>query len=279
MRLSVRRLLCIALALLSILGTAGAEGTTAVLPIDQAVLEAMDIDQLLSLREAVDTQLQAKGYVAYYDLERNDQGEAVYNLQQRLAELGFYLGNNSGKYDAETQRAVKLFEKANSLPNDGAASREDQQVLFGQNALTKDNRPVGVPVPTPTPSDPPQDQPDFGLEVETSWSANAGLNGVVLYTPYLKTTVKNQRGKVASRIVINVVFYNESDKMVWDDETYYLVSSGDSALPDGYSKTAFIKSSVGYKSRIPTILFPDITAEISINGVPYDTVTIQKIYD
>ncbi len=289
MRISLRRLLCISMVLFSIACPIGAEETPAEVPLGSEQLAAMDIADLLTLRAFIDEQLVIKGYVEYFDLERNDQGPAVFNIQNRLHELGFYLGNNSGKFDSETQRAFKLFEKANNLKNDGVASREDQMVLFGQNALTKDSQPVGdtsgaagttSPAGEETISASPSPKlADFGLEMETSWSANVGMNGVILYTPYIKATVKNQRGNAASRITIDVVFYDETDKIVWDDETYYLVGSGDSALRDGYSKTAFIKSSVGYKSKILASNLPDITAEVSINGTLYETVAVNKVYE
>ena len=71
----------------------------------------------------------------YVDLTRADKGDAVVLLQQRLAELGYYSGQAHGKYDSQTQKAVKMFEKANGLRNDGAASAEDQAVLYSDTAI------------------------------------------------------------------------------------------------------------------------------------------------
>ena len=114
---------------------------------EQMKLGDMSIDKLLELQALVERELQARGYVIYFDLTRGDKGEEVANLQERLKELGYYSGSISGKYDTETQKAMKQFEKANGLSSDGDASREDQVVLFSKNAVIKS---VPNPVPAET---------------------------------------------------------------------------------------------------------------------------------
>ena len=98
----------------------------------------LSIDELLELKTLVERELQAKGYVIYYDLTRGDKGEEVANLQERLKDLGYYSGSISGKYDTETQKAMKQFEKANDLHSDGDASRDDQVILFSDLAVRKE---------------------------------------------------------------------------------------------------------------------------------------------
>ena len=100
-------------------------------------LSNMTIEELLALREQVNIMLEEKGYVVYFDIERGTKGEDVLNIQQKLTELGYYSGKISGKFDTETQKAFKAFEKANDLQNDGIASREDQIVLFSESAVPK----------------------------------------------------------------------------------------------------------------------------------------------
>ena len=100
-------------------------------------LSAMTVDELLELRDQVDSELQNKGYVVYFDIERGSKGEAVSNIQQKLTELGFYSGKISGKFDSETQKAFKAFEKANGLECDGVASRNDQVTLFSDGVVAK----------------------------------------------------------------------------------------------------------------------------------------------
>ena len=66
----------------------------------------------------------------YEELDRGSKGDSVSSVQQRLKELFFYNGNITGKYDTETQKAFKQFEKYNNLTNDGKASQSDLLILF-----------------------------------------------------------------------------------------------------------------------------------------------------
>lgn len=100
-------------------------------------ISSMSIEDLLRMRDEINAQLESKGYIVYYDIERGAKGEEVSAIQERLSELGFYAGKTTGKFDSETQKAFKAFEKANGLQNDGLASREDQLILFGDAALAK----------------------------------------------------------------------------------------------------------------------------------------------
>jgi len=47
-------------------------------------------------------------------------------------------------------------------------------------------------------------------------------------------------------------------------------------LKTGYSKTAFVTSSVGYTSKPAVSNLADVTAEVYINGELYTTLTIAK---
>lgn len=97
----------------------------------------MSVEELLSLRDNIDVLLEEKGYKVYFDIERGTKSEEVSLIQEQLTSLGFYTGKITGKFDSETQKAFKLFEKTNGLTNDGLASREDQLVLFGDGVIAK----------------------------------------------------------------------------------------------------------------------------------------------
>lgn len=71
----------------------------------------------------------------YTVIERGNSGEAVEQLQNRLAELGYYTGKITGKMDSATQLAYKKFEKANGFSANGIASPEEQQVLYSAEAV------------------------------------------------------------------------------------------------------------------------------------------------
>lgn len=76
----------------------------------------------------------------YRDLQRGDRDGAnswdVYSLQIRLVELGYLKGTIDGVYGKGTERAVKEFQKVNSLPQTGVADVATQQALYASTALT-----------------------------------------------------------------------------------------------------------------------------------------------
>lgn len=113
-------------------------------------LTTLTIDELLNLREMINDELVMKGFILYFDIERGSKGEEVSNIQDKLKELGFYTGLMSGKFDTETQKAFKRFEKANGLESDGMASREDQLALFSAK-VPNPQTPVPVIVATADP--------------------------------------------------------------------------------------------------------------------------------
>jgi lipoprotein-anchoring transpeptidase ErfK/SrfK len=62
-------------------------------------------------------------------LRPGDGGPSVLLLQQRLTELGFWLGTPDGVYAALTAHAVTAFQKANGLPRDGIAGERTLATL------------------------------------------------------------------------------------------------------------------------------------------------------
>ena len=64
-------------------------------------------------------------------------GERVRLLQQTLQEFGYFTGVPSGEFDAQTQQAVKRFQRANQLADDGRVGRRTLMLLMhvGADAL------------------------------------------------------------------------------------------------------------------------------------------------
>ena len=68
-------------------------------------------------------------------LREGDQGEAVYILQARLFELGYYTGRIDGRFSEETTMAVTQFQMANGLTADGIAGKGTQSKLTSGTAI------------------------------------------------------------------------------------------------------------------------------------------------
>ena len=64
-------------------------------------------------------------------LELGEGGDAVLALQNRLVELGYWLGSADGNYGQLTRQAVMAFQKAEGLGRDGVAGPITQDRLAG----------------------------------------------------------------------------------------------------------------------------------------------------
>lgn len=64
-------------------------------------------------------------------LALGDTGDAVLDLQNRLAELGYWVGPVDGRYGQLTQQAVYAFQKAAGLERSGVADPPTRDVLSG----------------------------------------------------------------------------------------------------------------------------------------------------
>lgn len=62
-------------------------------------------------------------------LRPGDSGQHVHKLQQKLSDLGYWLGEADGTYGQTTQQAVMAFQKAEGLSRDGVAGPETQSRL------------------------------------------------------------------------------------------------------------------------------------------------------
>lgn len=78
-------------------------------------------------------------------LSKNDSSEAVYWMQCKLKELGYYQGKCSGTFLGGTVNAVKAFQKDNGLKVSGTATMETLEKLYAQELATP------VPIQTPAP--------------------------------------------------------------------------------------------------------------------------------
>lgn len=84
-----------------------------------------------------------------YEMQLNDQGEAVIGLQKKLATLGYFSGEYTKLFNSATQKAVKAFQKEHALTVDGKVGEKTWRLL---NLLSATPVPgVSTPVPQNTP--------------------------------------------------------------------------------------------------------------------------------
>lgn len=94
-----------------------------------------------------------------YTLEYGSEGEAVYWLQCRLSELGYYGGSITGGYYGGTVEAVKMFQRASGLVDDGKAGEVTQKLLY-EGYLQPTAPPTVAPTPTTAPVEAVWFEPD-----------------------------------------------------------------------------------------------------------------------
>lgn len=76
----------------------------------------------------------------YPMLSRGDKGlAAIYKLQRRLKDLGYYTIAVDGIYGSGTERAVRHFQRINGLPKTGIADNATQQLLYSSSAKPADS--------------------------------------------------------------------------------------------------------------------------------------------
>ena len=105
--------------------------------------EGEQLDALLDMNAYIDGLIEEISQARYKVLERNDKGDDVEAMQERLAELGYYDERVDGKFDNDTAKALKQFEKKNGLDNDGIASAYDQAILFSSGAINSEGERAG----------------------------------------------------------------------------------------------------------------------------------------
>jgi peptidoglycan hydrolase-like protein with peptidoglycan-binding domain len=92
-------------------------------------------------------------------MEKGSSGADVYWLQMKLTELGFYKGAVTGTYLGGTQNAVKAFQKANGIYQDGKAGEKTLSALYASVLATPTPAPTAAPAPTPAPTASPTPTP------------------------------------------------------------------------------------------------------------------------
>ena len=96
-------------------------------------IKSYSIDELLEFKQIIEQALVEKGYELYFDISHGEKGEHVARLQKRLKDLYYYDGAINGKYDSQTEKAVKQFQKTHGIKSTGIASQELQNLLYSSS--------------------------------------------------------------------------------------------------------------------------------------------------
>ncbi len=97
-------------------------------------------DEQTQIRAASDDAILHSEYIEKQmdnQLQPGGSGDFVKKAQKQLTKLGYYTGKIDGRYRSSTVAAVKFFEKANLLVEDGIADKDTRTVLYSSDARTR----------------------------------------------------------------------------------------------------------------------------------------------
>ena len=183
-------------------------------------------------------------------LKNGMSGQLVRQMQQRLKELGYYTGSVDGDFGANTENAVKEFQKANGLSVDGKAGKNTLNKLYSNSAVSKRtyqaSQATATPKPTvrvtarPSATATPNLSKDLYLEVGSSGKNVRTLQNRLIELGWLAGQADGEFGG-ATEYAVKAFQAREG---LWDDGV-----AGPSTLEEMYStkaaKTSTVVSSIG----------------------------------
>ena len=144
-------------------------------------------------------------------LRKGDSGDDVAQLQEALSSLGYFTAKVDGNYGDATVAAVKAFQKANGLTEDGSAGEETQKILYGGKAKAKASataKPTATPKATATPA-----PASSVLKKGATGSDVKELQAKLIELGYLKGTAD---GVYGSKTVAAVKAFQQANKLSAD---------------------------------------------------------------
>lgn len=70
----------------------------------------------------------------YYTMYPGDSGDDIKEMQDRLAQLGYFEGTSTGYFGSITTNAVKCFQETNGLSTDGVVGKNTRRLLYSDDA-------------------------------------------------------------------------------------------------------------------------------------------------
>ena len=70
----------------------------------------------------------------YYTMYPGDSGDDIKEMQDRLAQLGYFEGTSTGYFGSITTNAVKCFQETNGLAIDGVVGKNTRKLLYSDDA-------------------------------------------------------------------------------------------------------------------------------------------------
>lgn len=185
-------------------------------------------------------------------LQQGSNGPAVTKIQQALIDAGFPLPQfgADGSFGTETKNALKDFQRASSLVDDGKVGPATMSALDGLYSMGDPVLPPAVPV-TPTPGTAPtvtSQTISIAPDGSTDSRTTVGVGERVLFTSDIAGTWTVTEG--------HIIGINNGQTMVWE------------APPVAANATITITTSAGAQAMNFTVLAPDSLTMVVANHEP-----------
>ncbi len=117
---------------------------------------------------------------AYRLLKQGDKGDEVRELQQRLAELGYFTASVTGNFGSVTREAVMAFQRRCGLEVDGMAGQLTYERLFSDDAPMASTASQPTQAPTqPAPTQAPADSNQGNQSDSVSSGGTPDFEGIL----------------------------------------------------------------------------------------------------
>ena len=164
-------------------------------------------------------------------LRKNDSGTNVAQLQEALISLGYLSGKADGNYGDQTVKAVKAFQKANGLTEDGTAGEQTQRVLYGGNAKKANAKATAAPQTATATAEPAS---SGALKVGSTGNDVKSLQQKLIELGYLSGSAD---GVYGNKTAAAVKAYQKAQKLTADgvagSKTLSSLSSASAAANNG----------------------------------------------
>ena len=208
-------------------------------------------------------------------LKNGDKGDDVKLLQTRLKDLGYYKSKVDGKMGKGTVNALKEFQKAHGLKDDGVAGQATYAVLFTDNALKKGTTPTPMPTTIPTPAPEVTATADTSASWPTLRKNDSGTNVAQLQEALIQLGYLSGKadGNYGDKTVSAVKAFQKANGLTADGTAGEQTQR---ALYGGNAKAANVRTTATPKPGATAAPATDTSGTLKIGSTGSDVKTLQQ---
>ena len=208
-------------------------------------------------------------------LRNGDKGDDVKLLQKRLKDLGYYKSSVDGKMGKGTVNALKEFQKAHGLKDDGVAGQATYAILFTDNALKKGTTPTPQPTSIPTPAPEVTAAPDTSSSWPTMRKNDSGTNVAQLQEALIQLGYLSGKadGNYGAKTVDAVKAFQKANGLTADGTAGEQTQR---ALYGGNAKAANSKTTAAPQTGTTTTQTANTSGTLKVGSTGADVKTLQQ---